>query len=390
MLSRGAEPMSCSQPHEFSDAERLDWLRLIRSENIGPIVFRQLLVRFGTAAKALAALPALACRAGRGRPITVRTKAAAEHELDALARVGARLLCLGEAGYPLPLAAIDDAPPVITVLGRTELLVRDALAVVGARNASANGRRFARQLAADLGGAGLAIVSGLARGIDAAAHDGALSTGTVAVQAGGVDVIYPPENKDLYDRIRSEGVLMSEMPPATEPQARHFPRRNRLISGLSLGVVIVEAAPRSGSLITARFALEQGRELFAVPGSPLDPRARGCNHLIRQGANLVEGAEDVLDAITGALRRPLAESKADLYRPAPTIVLSDAEVDAARPAVEELLSPTPVVVDELIRQCQLSPATVNTVLLELELVGRVQRSPGGRVALAAVGPGPTS
>jgi DNA processing protein len=280
--------MTATDTRELSSAERLAWLRLIRSENIGPVNFRRLLARFGTAEAAIAALPDLVRRGGRSRPIKLYPREAAESELSALETLGGRLIAVIEPDYPPALAALEDAPPVISALGDLGLLQRKSVAVVGARNASANGRRLARDLAAGLGTAGFVVTSGMARGIDAAAHVGALETGTVAVVAGGLDVVYPPENEALYGEILARGLLVSEMPPATVPQAGHFPRRNRLISGMSLGVLVVEAARRSGSLITARYALEQGREVLAVPGSPLDPRARGCNDLLRQGAVLVE------------------------------------------------------------------------------------------------------
>ena len=285
--------MSKSPDRPLAGPEKLAWLRLIRSENVGTITFHRLVERFGSAGAALEALPELARRGGGARKIKVCPKAAAEREMEALDSLGARLIARGEAGYPALLAHIDDAPPLLGVIGHAHLLERTAIAVVGARNASLNGRRFARRLAGDLGSGGLLVVSGLARGIDSSAHEGALETGTAAVLAGGIDVVYPEEAAGLYADIRERGVLMSEMPPGTRPQARHFPRRNRLISGLSRGVVVVEASPRSGSLITARLALEQGREVFAVPGSPLDPRARGTNDLIRQGATLTESADDV-------------------------------------------------------------------------------------------------
>jgi len=253
---------------------------------------------------------------------------------------------------------------------------------VGARNASANGRRFAQGLAHDLGRSGLLVVSGLARGIDAAAHRGALETGTLAVVAGGIDSVYPEENRDLHEAIAERGVIVAEMPVGTEPQARHFPRRNRLISGISMGVVVVEAALRSGSLITTRFALEQGREVFAVPGSPLDPRCRGTNDLIRRGAGLVEGAEDVLNVLQGQLHGLAAEP----VRRSPPPILSDGNInqnslDQAQETVLEALGPSPVAVDELVRQCQLSPAIIATVLLELELAGRLERHPGNQISL---------
>ena len=308
---------------------------------------------------------------------TVFSKAAAERELTALAQIGARLVAWGEPDYPAGLAAVDDAPPLLSLKGDGAILQRPTIAVVGARNASANGRRFARDISLQLGGRGLVVASGLARGIDSAAHQGALPTGTVAVLAGGIDSVYPEENRELQAAIAERGALIAEMPVGTEPQARHFPRRNRIISGVSRGVLVVEAALRSGSLITARFALEQGREVFAVPGSPLDPRCRGCNDLIRRGATLTESAEDILAQLAGQFAAPAPP------RPAiaePTPVLSG-EMTAAMGHVLERLSPTPVPIDELIRQCQMPPAIVTSVLLELELAGRLERQAGQRVAL---------
>ncbi|HSR73046.1 MAG TPA: DNA-processing protein DprA [Kiloniellales bacterium] len=367
----------------LSRAERLDWLRLSRSENVGPITFRQLLARYGSAGEALAALPELARRGGRTRPIRICDRAEAEAELEALDKLDARLIALCEPEYPTALAALEDAPPLIACLGHVHLLERPAVGVVGARNASANGRRLARQMAAELAAAGLLVVSGLARGIDAAAHEGALENGTAAVVAGGFDVVYPEENAELQEQIARQGAILSEMPAGTVPQARHFPRRNRLISGMSRGVVVVEAAPRSGSLITARFALDQGREVFAVPGSPLDPRARGCNNLIRQGALLVESAADVLEALESTPSRPTAEPKAPEFLAGAAPEPDRAEVERVLDRVKGLLGPDPVPVDELIRQCQVSPALVQTALLELELAGRAERHPGNRVALIA-------
>ncbi|MEE8535213.1 MAG: DNA-processing protein DprA [Kiloniellales bacterium] len=375
--------MEASAPLVLSQAERLCWLRLIRSENVGPITFRQLVARFGSAQAALEALPELAKRGGRRRPIRIGGRAAAERELAAFEALGAQTVALCEPDYPPALAALDDAPPFLGVLGHPHLLRRKSIAVVGARNASANGRRLARQIAAELGQGGLVVVSGLARGIDAAAHRGGLETGTVAVVAGGLDIVYPEENADLHHEIVAQGALVSEMPPGTVPQGRHFPRRNRLISGMSLGTLVVEAAPRSGSLITARLALDQGREVFAVPGSPLDPRARGCNYLIRDGALLVERAADILQALEGPLRTPVDEPPALDFRAAAPLRLEESEIEAARRTVEDLLGPTPVTVDEVIRQCQVSPAVVRTVLLELELAGRAERHPGNRIAMIA-------
>ena len=292
----------------LNHSEKLDWLRLSRSENIGPITFFQLIRRFGAAAAALDAVPDLARRGGRKRPIKLCDPATAEAEAAAIEKAGARLVAACEPEYPKALAAIADPPPALTVLGRPEMLASQdpTVGIVGARNASGAGRRIAQGIATDLGARGIIVASGLARGIDTAAHNGALKTGTVAVVAGGVDVYYPPENEDLQNAIAAEGAVISEQPMGTEPQARHFPRRNRMISGLSLGVLIVEAASRSGSLITARTALEQGREVFAVPGSPLDPRAQGTNHLLRQGATLAERADDIAAVIAAMADTPLS------------------------------------------------------------------------------------
>jgi DNA processing protein len=369
------------QTRTLNPAERLDWLRLIRSENVGPVTFYQLLARFGSAEAALSALPDFARRGGRGKPLTIGSRVAAERELQRIADAGARLVAWGEPDYPPALAAVDDAPPLIAVKGVTDLLTRPAVAIVGARNASANGRRFARDIALQLGQQGLVVVSGLARGIDAAAHQGALATGTAAVLAGGIDQVYPPENRDLHDAIAERGVLIAEMAIGTEPQARHFPRRNRIISGASSGVLVVEAALRSGSLITARFALEQGRDVFAVPGSPLDPRCRGTNDLIRNGAILVEQADDITRELAPSLAAAPATRPRDHAEALLPPTVGEGELGRARDLVSNLLSPNPVPVDELVRQCQLSPALVVMVLLELELAGRIERHPGNQVSL---------
>ncbi|WP_353860537.1 DNA-processing protein DprA [Azospirillum formosense] len=365
----------------LSAAERFDWLRLIRSENVGPITFHRLLERFGSAGAALEALPDLARRGGRTKPLRIAPKADIDRELAANERVGACLLFSCEPDYPEPLAALDDAPPVVSVLGHPHLLRRRAVALVGARNASMNGKKFAERLARDLGEAGLLVVSGMARGIDTAAHAGALGSGTAAVVAGGADVVYPPENDKLYRDIVQQGVVIAESPVGTTPQARHFPRRNRLISGLSLGVLVVEAALRSGSLITARMALEQGREVMAVPGSPLDPRCQGTNNLLRQGAALVEGVEDVVRALENLSPPVLREHQGDLFAQARPTPPSDSELETARAVILENLGHTPVAIDELVRGCQLSAPVVLTVVLELELAGRVQRQPGNQVNL---------
>ena len=365
----------------FSAEERLARLRLARSENVGPITFHRLIERFGSGLEALAAMPALARRGGRRRPLALYPQSQAEDELAAFEAKGVALLFHGAPDYPEALAAIADAPPFLSLLGDAALPSRRCIAVVGARNASANGRRLAETLARDLGAGGFTVVSGLARGIDAAAHRGALESGTLAVVAGGLDVVYPPEHKDLHGEIAARGAVVSEMALGIEPQARHFPRRNRMISGLSLGVLVVEAAPRSGSLITARLALDQGREVFAVPGSPLDPRARGCNALLRESAHLTESAEDVLTVFDGMFRPTVDKAQPPETAPDTGFPADEQSLEPARAAVLELLAVSPVMVDELIRRCQLSPAVVNSVLLELELAGRLQRHPGNRVSL---------
>jgi len=363
----------------LSDEERIDWLRLIRSENVGPRTFGTLLRYYGSARSALKALPGLASRGGAKHAARIAAREEAERELAAMRSFGVRLVALGEPEYPRSLARIDDAPPLIAVHGNAALLDRPMVAIVGSRNASAAGAKMAGRLARDLGQAGFAIVSGLARGIDAAAHRASLSTGTIAVLAGGLDCIYPPEHADLLESILVDGVALSEMPLGWEPRARDFPRRNRLISGLALGLVVVEAARRSGSLITVRFALEQGREVFAVPGSPLDPRAEGTNGLLKQGATLVTEASDVIAVLEPILGRKI-EPPAEEPLPAPEPeILPDTE---ARTRILALLGPTPVALDDLVRLAETPPATVRTVLLELELAGRVERHRDGSVSTA--------
>jgi DNA processing protein len=356
----------------LSEAQRRDWLRLARTENVGPVTFDQLIGRFGEASRALAALPELARRGGRAARLSIPSMEDAERELADGAALGARLICACEPDFPPALAALDPPPPLIWIRGRPEALDRRPVAIVGARVASAAGQRFARGLAADLGQAGCTVVSGMARGIDAAAHEGALPTGTVAVLAGGVDDVYPPEHRGLYERIVAEGCVVSENEPGRTAVARDFPRRNRIIAGLSRAVVVVEAEFRSGSLITARLANEQGREVLAVPGSPLDPRAKGTNDLIRQGAALCEGVDDVLRALEGLAG--FHEPDRPCFRGAP------AESDAAlRERVAALLCPTPVSRDELVRAAAAPAPAVFAALIELSLAGRAELLPGGMV-----------
>lgn len=353
--------------------QSLDWLRLYRSENVGPATFFRLIERFGTPARALEALPDLA-----RKKIAIYPRGEAEKELAALRKLGARLLLADDPAYPEAVRALEIAP-LLTVLGDPALLTRPAIAIVGGRDASLNGRKIAQVMASTLGQAGFAIVSGLARGIDTAAHQGGLATGTVAVLAGGIDHVYPPENAKLQAAIAERGCLVSEMPPGFSPQARDFPRRNRIVSGLAKGVVLIEAKVKSGSLITARMALDQGRELFAVPGSPLDPRSQGCNALIKQGAALVENAADVIDGLgLPAPPRPTTWEGRDSPPPPDEKSLSDAQK-----LVLEMLNVTAVTVDEILRQCQLSPSTLSLVLLELELAGRLERHSDMSVSLRA-------
>lgn len=401
----------------FDDDMIRDWLRLARTPHVGPITFYRLLQKFGTARAALDALPDLAQASGKQKKITPAPLADIDHELNALRKIGGQILCADDVRYPAPLRAVEDAPPIITVLGNIELLKRRCVGIVGARNASMNGRNFARKLAADLSATGIGVVSGLARGIDTAAHEGSLSGGTIAVVAGGIDIVYPPENQKLYDSIRAEGLIVAESPLAQEPFAQSFPRRNRVISGLSQGVVVVEASLRSGSLITARVAAEQGRDVFAVPGHPMDPRAEGTNSLIRDGAVMVRSAQDILDDLrtlqpdefhtaAGVIPGGLFDRATGFVHDTKTSnadddVFADLDDDildmmldlGVRPvptnpadlcdAILDHLSTTAVDVDDLIRTLGQPTAAVQSALLTLELSGRVQRLPGNRVVRLA-------
>jgi DNA processing protein len=365
-----------SDATHLTDEQRIDWLRLIRSDNVGPRTFRSLINHFGSARTALQRLPDLARRGGAARPGRICSEEDARAELAAGKRLGVALLAPGEDGYPPRLATLDDAPPLLGVRGVRDVLMRPMIAVVGSRNASGAGLKFAGALSRDLGEAGFIIASGLARGIDQAAHRASLASGTVAVLAGGHDRIYPPEHEDLLGAIvESGGAAISEMPLGHVPRARDFPRRNRLISGVALGVVVVEAAHRSGSLITARIAAEQGREVFAVPGSPLDPRAAGTNDLIKQGATLTTEASDVINAVEPIMGRPI-----ELREPDDEPLDSEPETKE-RARIVGLLGPTPILLDDLIRMAGTSPAIVRTVLLELKLAGRLERHGGGLVSL---------
>jgi DNA processing protein len=361
--------------------EKMSWLRLSRTENIGPVTFYRLIEAYGSASKAIDALPDLAKRGGRAKPLIAAPLTQVEREYQAIKKFGGDIICAAETDYPVSLAAIDDAPPVVTYTGNIALLKKSCVGIVGSRNASLNGRKFTEKLAHELGIAGVTVISGLARGIDTAAHAGSLDTGTVAVLGGGLDIIYPPENKDLYAQIRERGLIIAESPFGQQPFAQSFPRRNRIISGLSQGVVIVEATFKSGSLITARMAGEQGRDVFAVPGHPLDPRAEGPNALIRDGAVLIRNAGDVLESLSTFQSGSLQDSASQKYEPLNIQPVDNQTLDRVRDEVMSCLSHTPVSVDEIIRSAALPAAAVQIVILEMELAGRVQRLPGQRVSL---------
>lgn len=366
----------------LSDRQRISWLRLIRTDNVGPATFRDLINRFGSAEAALELLPELMLSGGASRPSRIPSTAEAEDEIARAATFDARFVAIGEADYPSMLRRMDHPPPLLAVKGNPGVFTLPAVSMVGARNASAAGMSMARRLSSEAGAAGYAVMSGLARGIDTASHQGSLATGTVAAMAGGLDRPFPPENAALADEIAARGgALVSEMPFGWEPRAKDFPRRNRLIAGLGLGLVVVEAAQRSGSLISARLAGEMGRLVFAVPGSPLDPRAAGANALLKQGAILVTEIADILDAL-----KPLGGARVDHVFPVeepPDFMAAPPPGDDDRARVIEALSPVPTPIDEIIRHTGLHPAKVFMVLLELDLAGRLERHAGGSVSLIA-------
>lgn len=367
----------------LTEKQRIAWLRLIRSDNVGPSTFRHLINYYGSAEAALAMLPELSQRGGSTRAIRIAAERDALRELEAVHRFGGRFVGIGEPDYPPALREIDAAPPLLAVKGNVLTTTRPAVGIVGSRNASISGAKFTAMIARVCGEAGYAVVSGLARGIDTAAHRASLATGTIAAMAGGLDQPYPPENIGLLNEIwDGNGLAVSEMPFGWEPRARDFPRRNRLISGISLGVVIVEAATRSGSLITARLAGEFGRLVFAVPGSPLDPRCEGTNGLLKDGAMIVTTPNDIVDAL-----RPLTEP--DLFRPRPAKApverskpLSAPPDDAERDHIVDALGPTPVEIDDIVRHTGLPISAIHSVLLELDMAGRLHRHPGGLVSIS--------
>jgi DNA processing protein len=363
----------------LSDRQRLSWLRLIRSDNVGPATFRQLINVYGSADAALDVLPELARRGGARQSVRIASISEAERELEASARIGARIVGIGEPDFPALLRQSDNPPPMVTIKGSAAVFDLPAVSMVGARNASLAGIKFTRKIASDLGAEGYAIVSGLARGIDAAAHQASLSTGSIAVLAGGLDHPYPPENIELFNAIPERGgAVICEMPMGWEPRARDFPRRNRIIAALGFGLVVVEAAKRSGSLISARFAGELGRLVFAVPGSPLDPRSEGTNGLIRNGATLITCAADVAEALAPMIGRTVApEGMEEPQQESGQVQPSDND----REKVLEALGPTPVTIDDIIAHTGVSTPEVLLILLELDLAGRLERHSGGRASL---------
>lgn len=372
---------------ELDEAGRIACLRLIRSDNVGPVTFRELINHYGGAEAALEALPELARKGGGRRAIRVCSRAAAAAELSAAEKAGARPVFTIEPGYPALLAQIDVPPPLLYVKGDAELLSRPSIAIVGSREASAAGVKLTRQFAHRLGAAGLVVVSGLARGIDASAHEASLATGTVAVLAGGIDVVYPPEHAPLMREIAARGCLLAEMPPGFVPRGREFPRRNRIISGISAGVLVVEAARRSGTLVTARYAGEQGREVFAVPGHPLDPRAEGTNQLIKTGATLVTTADDILEALAPSLGYRMAAFRETVSAtsdptPAPTRTPPPLVDDSDRNRLLAALGPAPIDIDAIVRATELPIRAVQVLLMELDLAGRLIRHGSQMVSLS--------
>lgn len=369
-----------SHHRPLRDFPVLDVLQLIRSENVGPVTFFNLVSYYGSPAKALDALPELAKRGGRKKPLVAYDRGKAKAEIDAASTYGASFIVFGGEYYPKPLQHCHDAPPVLMALGDTSLLTKEkVLGVVGARNASANGCAFVKKIAEDLGKQGFVIASGLARGIDTAAHLGSISTGTIAVIAGGINNIYPPENERLFKDISETGVILAEAPFGTSPMARHFPARNRIIAGISQGLLVAEASQKSGSLITANYALDYGRDVFAMPGSPLDPRSAGANSLIKNGAMLVESSADILNnSRTDTL---LKEAASEEYQSAPAPMPTASELEKMRITLKQKLGPEAVFLDELLAQCNTSPHILLGLLLELELAGTLIRHAGGKVSL---------
>jgi len=345
----------------LSFQEKCDWLRLSRTPRVGPVAFRDLLARYKTAEAALDALPSII----RRKDTVIPPIEAIEAEMEQAEQIGVKIIASCEPDYPTYLGAVDPPPPLTFVLGQTDILHKPCIAIVGSRNASAIGQRFARQIANELGNEGYTIISGLARGIDTSAHAGSLKTGTAAVLGGGVDHVYPRQNAELYETMTDQGALISESPLGYKATARDFPRRNRIISGLSMGVVVIEAAERSGTLITARYATEQNREVMAAPGSPLDPRTKGCNRLIQQGAALIENTEDIINCLQDVRAPHVMEPYKNYEPPEFDWENTKADIDSAQNALKKLLSPTPTPRDEILRQSGYSIAIVTAALLEM-------------------------
>ena len=365
------------QQRTLSFSEKRDWLRLSRTPRVGPVAFRDLIARYKTASAAIDALPSIM----RRKESVVPPIEAIESEMEQADNMGVKVLAACEPEYPAYLRAVDPCPPLISVLGRTDILHKPCAAIVGSRNASAIGQRFARQIASELGAAGYTVISGLARGIDASAHAGALQTGTAAVLGGGADHIYPRQNAELYHAMAEQGALISESPLGYRATARDFPRRNRIISGLSMGVIVIEAAERSGTLITARYALEQNREVMAAPGSPLDPRTKGCNKLIQQGAALIENIDDIIACLENIRPPQMMEPSEGFNQAEFDWAGAKDDIDKARDTILNLLSPTPTPRDEIIRHSGYSTAIATAAMLEMELSGDAIVEPDGRIAL---------
>ena len=365
------------QNRELSFSEKRDWLRLSRTPRVGPVAFRDLLARYKSAEAAIEALPSIM----RRKDSVVPERQEIEAEMEQAELRGVKILAACETDYPYYLKAIDPPPPLISVIGRTDILHNPCAAIVGSRNASAIGQRFARQIASELGDEGYTVISGLARGIDASAHTGSLATGTAAVLGGGVDHVYPRQNAELYEAMREQGALISESPLGYRATARDFPRRNRIISGLSMGVIVIEAAERSGTLITARYATEQNREVMAAPGSPLDPRTKGCNRLIQQGAALIENTQDIINCLENIRPPQMMEPNEHYEQIEFDWQAAEKEIANARTSVLSLLSPTPTPRDEIIRLSGFTTPLVTAALLEMELNGEAIVEADGRVAL---------
>jgi DNA processing protein len=364
----------------MEETETLSWLRLSRTERVGPATFRRLLSQWGSARVALEALPDMVRRGGSGKPLTSLSPSEAQRIIAATEQLGGAVVCLPDAAYPAMLRSAEDAPPVLFAAGPLRLEHRHVVGVVGARNASLNGQKFTKMLAEQLGQHNIVVASGLAAGIDTAAHHGALTKGTIAVLGCGLDRFYPAENKKLQEKIMAEGLLLSEYPPGTAPAARHFPQRNRIIAGMSHAVAVVEASLQSGSLNTARLAGEYGREVFAVPGSPLDPRCQGTNKLLRDGAHFLENAADIFPVLPRLDNRQLFEQRSALPYLDTVTVPDDAALRTAQASVLTALSATAVTLDELYQAVCLPQGLVQWVLLEMELAGRIERSPGGTIS----------